>query len=161
MSAPPPRSAYLRRPGVHHHHQVGEAVTTGPRPTPSGRGSYDSPEAKPKRDRQPRLFLGHSRAGDTVTTRPRPSPGGTGSNDSPEVIRERDKQSLLARGQPPRWDTQLRLARGQPRWDIKLQLARGQPRWDTKLQLARGNPRVGEADTTRPRPSPGRTVSHD
>jgi hypothetical protein len=68
------------------------------------------PEAKPKQDRQSRLFLDHSRTRDTVTTRPRPSLGGTGSNDSPEVIRGQDRQSGLAQRQPPEWDTQLQLA---------------------------------------------------
>jgi hypothetical protein len=100
MSAPPPRSAYHRCPRVHHHHRVGEAVTTRPRPTPGGRGSYDSPKANPKQDRQSRLFLGHSRAGDTVTTHPRPSPGGTGSNDSPEVIRGRTDSHDLPEANP-------------------------------------------------------------
>jgi hypothetical protein len=153
---PPPRSAYLRRPRVHHHHRVGEAVTTRPRPTPSGRGSYDSPEAKPKQDRQPRLFLGHSRAGDIVTTRPRPSLGGTGSNDSPEVIRGWDRQSLLVRGQPPggihSYDSPEANLGGIQSYNSP----EAKPRQNK--QSGRGNPRVGEAVTTRPRPSPG---NHD
>jgi hypothetical protein len=88
----PPRSAYLRWPRVHHHHRVGEAVTTRLRPTPGG-NSYDSPEAKPKQDRQSRLFLGHSRARDTIMTRPRPSPGRRRSHDSSEATFGREAQS--------------------------------------------------------------------
>ena len=159
MSAPPPRSAYLRRPRVHHHHRVGEAVTTRLRPTLGGRGSYDLPEAKPKQDRQSRLFLDHSRAGDTVTTRPRPSLGGTGSNDSPEVIRGRDRQSRLAQRQPPGGIHSYSSPEANPGGIQSYNSPEAKARQNR--QSARGNPRVGEAVTTRPRPSPSRTSSHD
>jgi hypothetical protein len=152
MSASPPRWAYLRRPRVHHHHQVGEAVITRSRPTLGGRGSYDLPEAKPKQDRQSRLFLDHSRTGDTVTTRPRPSLGGTGCNDSPEVIRGRDRQSWLAQRQPPGWDTQLQLAWGQPRWDTKLQLTRGQGKTEQAVRPRQPSGWRGSHDSPKAKP---------
>jgi hypothetical protein len=159
MSAPPPRSAYLRRPRVHHHHRVGEAVTTCPRPTLGGRGSYDLPEAKPKQDRQSRLFLDHSRAGDTVTTRPRPSlggqavttrlrssAGGTDSHNSPNA-------------NPPGGIHSYSSPEANPGGIQSYNSPEAKARQNK--QSVRGNPRVGEAVTTHPRPSLGRTGSHD
>jgi hypothetical protein len=63
----------------------GEAVMTRPRPPSGGRHNHDSSEAKPERDRQPRIAWGHSRARQAVTTRPRPTPKGRRSHDSIEA----------------------------------------------------------------------------
>jgi hypothetical protein len=66
---------------------------THPRPSLSGTGSHDPPEAILRRDRQSRLARGQPPVGDAVTTQPRPSPGWTVSHDSPEATFGWDRQS--------------------------------------------------------------------
>jgi hypothetical protein len=56
-----------------------------PRQPSGGRGSHDSPEAKPRQDRQPRLARGHPLARQAVTTCQKPTPDGRHSHDSPET----------------------------------------------------------------------------
>jgi hypothetical protein len=73
-------------------------AATRPRPTSSGSGSHDSPEAKHGPETQSQLTQGHPRAGDTVTTRLRPTSDGRRSHDSFEAILEQDRQSRLTRG---------------------------------------------------------------
>jgi hypothetical protein len=68
-------------------------ATTRPRPSPSGKGSHDSPKAIPKRDTQSRLARGQPWAGDAVTTHPRPTSDGRRSHDSPESFPGQEMQS--------------------------------------------------------------------
>jgi hypothetical protein len=72
---------------------VGDAVTTRPRPTSSGRHSHDSSEANLERKKQSRLVRGQSRVREAVTARPRPSPGRRRNHDSPEAIPGRETWS--------------------------------------------------------------------
>jgi hypothetical protein len=45
-----------------------------PRQPSGGRGSHDSPEAKPRQDKQSQLARGHPLARQAVTTRQKPTP---------------------------------------------------------------------------------------
>jgi hypothetical protein len=56
-----------------------------PRQPSGGRGSHDSPEAKPRQDSQPRLAQGHPLARQAITTRQKPTPDRRHNHDSPET----------------------------------------------------------------------------
>jgi hypothetical protein len=73
--------------------QVGDTVTTRPRPTLGGSHNHDSLEANLGREIQSRLARGQPWVGDAVTARSRPTSDKQHISDLPKATPERETQS--------------------------------------------------------------------